>query len=887
MKNSTKNNKRLIESLKSGVESVVDTIDRDVQIGLSHKDDKKLIGAQKEGIIAANKMIMQVYKHSEIVGTNNSEWIIKSIKKLVKVSDKPLTHLMSSISMSWDEMEDDDLDSKTFYDNKSKATTDFNEITSSIEELSELLKSVDDDGNITIKDHGEFRASYAENNADRKSKAGYNPDIDAVVICPNGTIGEIRDVYGLRIAIPKQPPHEEFWNYRTVNSENQYWVRKPVDKGLTRESAKFYDEYIELQYKLKHEGVWFYNNGVPTYITGAHWFLLQWGKTDADGGDVHDKGYFHYREAHMNIFYFMEAVWCDSRSLGLIYVKTRRTGATWCKMAFALCKATSLRSANFGLTSKTDPDAKAIFNIMLVTMFANLPFFFKPIRISDTPKSVLEFREPQRRITKTNKDQDHEYEALNTELSYKSTTDDAYDQYALKMYIGDEFSKWKKPQNISNHWRMISRALTKGGRITGKAYLLSTVENVKGFDDPEDKDAGMGDKFKYMCERSDMSVRNANGRTKSGLYCLFIPCDDNFEGFIDRYGRCVKNTPEEPVMGVDGEWITQGVIQFLEEEAASFNTPEERYNYWRLNPRNLEEAFRIASDESLFSLDNIFAQTNYNRRNDNLFTIGNFEWVGGETPRNPSEAVVEFVPNPKGRFRVSWIPDHQYQNKKNITGTKVLPGNAQWGSLGSDPYRATETVTRRGSNGGIHGCTVPGCVIGPSDTVFLEYVTKPPTVKDYAWDVIRSCVFYGMPVLMENSVTDALRYMEEWGYRHYSMNRPDKRPKELSAHERELGGMPATTDIIDTLTNMLAWYIRTYVGVESHESKMVFNRTLHDWEKFQKKNRTKHDATVSSSLAIFATRKLNAINIKSDAKVRQSAQLIKTYKIQKYSSKRR
>lgn len=887
MNSTTKHNKKLINSLKGGVESVIQTIDRPVQMGLSIKDDKKLIGAQKEGIIAANKMIMQVYKHSEVIGSNNSKWIIESIKRLIAASDKPLDHLMESIRQPWDEVDGEDIDSKTFYDNKTKATTDFNEITKSIDELNELLNSVDEQGNIVIKDHGEFKASYPEQNADKENKAGYNAELDAVVICPHGTIGEIREVYGLRIALPEKPRNAKFWNRDVKKKSEQYWVRKPMPKGLTPESAKQHDDYINEQYQYKHDGVWFYNDGEEVYLTGDHWFLLQWGKTDADGGDVHEKGYFHYRDAHRDIFYFMQAVWVDKRALGMIYVKTRRTGATWCKIAFQLSKAIGLKSANFGLTSKTDTDGKAIFNIMLVTMFANLPFFFKPIRISDTPKQTLEFREPQRRITKTNKDQAHEYEALNTELSYKSTTDDAYDQYALKMYIGDEFSKWKKPQNILNHWRMISRAMTKGGRITGKAYLLSTVENVKGFDDPDDKEAGMGDKYKYLCDRSDMTVRNANGRTKSGLYRLFIPCDDNFEGFIDRYGRCVKTTPEEPIMGVDGELITQGVIEFLEEEAASFTTPEERYNYWRLNPRNLDEAFRIATEESLFSLENLFAQTDYNRKHDNLFIRGNFEWIEGKVPTSPQDAFAEFVPNPKGRFRISWMPDAQYQNKKERKGNRFYPGNAQWGAFGSDPYRANETVTRRGSNGAIHGCTCPINMIGPEDHIFLEYVTKPPTVKDFAWDVIKACVFYGMPVLMENAVTDALRYMEQWGFRSYSMNRPDKKPRDLTSHEKELGGMPSTPDINDALTNMLAWYIRSFVGTEGNEKKMVFNKTIHDWEKYQKKNRNKHDATVSSSLAIFATRKISATDTNTAQKEKQPVQLIKTYKVRKYSSKRR
>ena len=51
-------------------------------------------------------------------------------------------------------------------------------------------------------------------------------------------------------------------------------------------------------------------------------------------------------------------------------------------------------------------------------------------------------------------------------------------------------------------------------------------------------------------------------------------------------------------------------------------------------------------------------------------------------------------------------------------------------------------------------------------------------------------------------------------------------------------------------------YIETYVGFREIEyGDMYFQRTLEDWAKFNINNRTKHDASISSGLAIMACNK--------------------------------
>jgi len=75
-----------------------------------------------------------------------------------------------------------------------------------------------------------------------------------------------------------------------------------------------------------------------------------------------------------------------------------------------------------------------------------------------------------------------------------------------------------------------------------------------------------GDNFKKLYNDSDVTQRNANGQTRSGLYSLFIPMEWNYEGYIDSYGFPVFNTPKKEIVGPFGDAITQGVIEYWDHE---------------------------------------------------------------------------------------------------------------------------------------------------------------------------------------------------------------------------------------------------------------------------------------------------------------------------------
>tara|TARA_B100000085_G_scaffold279432_1_gene302720 strand:- start:1133 stop:1501 length:369 start_codon:yes stop_codon:yes gene_type:complete len=87
------------------------------------------------------------------------------------------------------------------------------------------------------------------------------------------------------------------------------------------------------------------------------------------------------------------------------------------------------------------------------------------------------------------------------------------------------------------------------------------------------------------------------------------------------------------------------------------------------------------------------------------------------------------------------------------------------------------------------------------------------------------------------------------------MNRPDKVWNKLSTAEKEVGGIPnSSEDIKQAHAAAIEMYINDHVGIlqDGTYGTMYFNETLNDWAKFDINKRTKHDASISSGLAVMA-----------------------------------
>jgi hypothetical protein len=336
----------------------------------------------------------------------------------------------------------------------------------------------------------------------------------------------------------------------------------------------------------------------------------------------------------------------------------------------------------------------------------------------------------------------------------------------------------------------------------------------------------------------------------------------NMEGFIDRYGMPVFRKPKSPIVGIDGEPITQGAIDYWEAEVESLKNDADALNeFYRQFPRTESHAFRDESKQSLFNLTKIYQQIDYNDSliTEHHVTRGSFHWKDGI-----KDSTVIWTPNKNGRFLVSWIPSSNIRTAPIIRSGMKYPPNEHIGAFGCDSYDISGTVGGGGSNGALHGLTKYNMDDAPSNEFFLEYVARPQTAEIFYEDVLMACVFYGMPILIENNKPRLLYHFKNRGYRGFCMNRPDKSYNKLSKTERELGGIPNTSeDVKQAHASAIESYIEKYVGIDmdgtyrdsDEMGSMIFTRTLEDWAKFDITNRTKFDASISSGLAIMACQK--------------------------------
>ena len=681
-------------------------------------------------------------------------------------------------------------------------------------------------------------------------------DQQGIVICPNGTQGEVVEIGDLLIVLPATPEPDQIAKHG-LPQEDQYWKRQELPEELLRvrsmdewlESPKEFRQkfrpYVEREFTRRRDGFWFYNDGVPTYISGRHYMFLQWSRIDI--------GYPSYLGFQRDLYLHMAACETDTRCMGQLYVKCRRSGYTNMCASAIVDEATQVKEKLLGIQSKTGKDAQEnIFMKKIVPIFRSYPFFFKPIQDGTTnPRMELAFREPSKRITKNNKTSQRG-EALNTVINWKNTTNNAYDGEKLHWLYLDEAGKWEKPTDIREAWRIERTCLIVGRKIVGKAMVGSTVN-------PMDKG---GEEYKKLWEDSDPTMRNANGRTVSGLYRIYIPAYDALEGFFDPYGNAVVDDPESPIPGLDGEMIYHRARTFLKNERQALKGDARQMNeFIRQFSFTPDQAFRDSVESTLFNIAKIYEQIEHN---DTLYpqpyVEGNFVWEGGKR-----DSDVLFRPVAGGRWRVGWMPPPELRNKEKIEKGKRVPPNALIGCGGVDSYDLDATVDGRGSKGSCHLYNKFNMQY-PSNMFVAEYISRPPMARIFYEDILMAAYFYGYPLLIENNKYGIVRYFEERGYDGYVLDRPEHLRSANSSVNVKTKGIPSNSqDVIHTHAQAIEDYIHQHVGYndQGEMGRMYFNRTLEDWVGFKIDKRTKFDLSISSGLALLAAQKKDKKRVES------------------------
>jgi len=269
--------------------------------------------------------------------------------------------------------------------------------------------------------------------------------------------GTIEDIQGLKCYIP---PAGYVYNIMTGELEQrsiyarspkkseQYWehIKMPQDYNKLREKEmqrqfedkEFFDPKLEAfrqqEWDRRLNGFWFYNNGVPTYITGMHYFYLNYWTLDT--------GLPKYRDTDRKYFYFMQYCIEDPECFGMVEITKRRQGKTFRGGVFLYEYVSRTRSTRSGIQSKTGADAKEVFRKAVIQPFKKLPHFFQPVYDQSkglTPTSELRFYNTVVKGKKANQILDEE--ELESMIDWKNSEAISYDGQKIHRMLHDEVGK--------------------------------------------------------------------------------------------------------------------------------------------------------------------------------------------------------------------------------------------------------------------------------------------------------------------------------------------------------------------------------------------------------------------------------------------------------------
>lgn len=373
---------------------------------------------------------------------------------------------------------------------------------------------------------------------------------------------------GLVFQIPKVPDEKDIDNYN-LPSKNQKFKRQqflpePEFKKLSKESQL---EIITTELKRRSEGYWFFNDGVPTYVTGSHYFYLNYWYIAAV---TTEDGLPDYRWAQTKWMYFISLCDNDPVCFGGIMMTMKRFSKTEIGLADLYNSATLLdHDCLFGMQSLTATEAKNnLFKGRILRSHRRVPPYLKP-RSNDS-KGVKEITSELTFMSE--KSGDVYKSGLNNIIDWRPTHASAYQGKRPKKIYWDEPGTMEE-MDIVEAQTTVKQQLQIGKKAFGKLYMPATLESMTP------KGAPL---FQQIWEESDPKLRDANGRTQSWLYRYFNPQYEGREDFIDEYGNSLVGEAK----------------QFRQNEL-DIATDEKKRKIKRQYPENTEEAFDVVFTEHL------------------------------------------------------------------------------------------------------------------------------------------------------------------------------------------------------------------------------------------------------------------------------------------------
>jgi hypothetical protein len=609
-------------------------------------------------------------------------------------------------------------------------------------------------------------------------------------------------------------------------------------------------DFIKAEWKKINDGYWFYNKDVLTYITGLHYFYLNY--WTLEDGNVPD-----YRDVDRKYFYYQDYCERIPQCFGIIRIKKRREGATSQATCYLVWKSITHRKSFCGIMSKTGKDASDAFVYMVMNGYRNLPIFFKPRAEDEETKTELVFRKKKDRTRKKAREIGKVFDddiGLESKINFKNTALNSYDSGRITALLLDEAGKFPKDVPVNQYWPIVRKTMMRGAIKVGFCLIPSTANDAKSGGEP----------YKALFDSSNHFENNI---TATGLYRYFCPAYDGYEGFIDEYGMSIIDTPTEEqaeyIKSRFGMEIKIGAKEYLIGQRSIIKDKKALSEEIRMNPFTEEEAFMIDQKKCYFNSENLYNQLDVLKEERIKLRRIRLYWKDTRT--------VDWADDKDGSWLVYKFPNDTERNKFTEVDGVRIPGNAHKYVSGIDPFKSS-VISGKGSMG--------ACYIferldssDPENTgmPIAEYVDRPRLKSMFHDEMLKAAVFWGYRACYENDVgDDFVDFFNNKGFRPYLMKTPEAAIDKM--RRRTVHKYGVTSGDAFAMARQLDTCI---MYVESHCHKVVFPDLIEELLQYDHENRTPYDRSVAFMISL-----LSGVSVENATRERASASIpIRTFKI--------
>ncbi len=604
------------------------------------------------------------------------------------------------------------------------------------------------------------------------------------------------------------PKAQQFW--RRIEFPKIFYDYIPDVTELTDDEVNTLIDCVTLDKDRRKNGLFFMNNGEPTYITGDNYFFLQWadmlkGKPDPITG----RSYPQYRKFQRDFFYFIDLCIKDNNCLGGYISKQKKVGCTQALASMYVNQSTIYEKIRCGVMSKSGPENEKINFAMIKHIIEKMPQIILPKKGKETGSEIIWGHPPTKPTgTKQYKEKiqaQKDEKVLDSVIEAVVTRIGAFDGGFYRFIWIDEISKLYQASKISPKDEFIKdgAGVKLQQQIEGKVFLsaYNPEVNDKGFLEAR---AIYYDSYKSTINHNDILKR-----TKSELYCYHISSYISTEGTFDIFG--------EPDVELAFKLNDQERIK----AKGDVNKLQALY---RQGARTSKESWNIGGGGlTVFNNGEIQKSIDLKERMDFMKQIyykrGNLVWSGTRY-RSP----VVFVDDPNGKWYITrslpenmlnqfFIPDEPKAN--------LIPSNNTLFCGGIDPFEY-KYVDEDGSTGKSKGASytlaLPNLVMDeyvrrtdPNDVfskrIISFYSERPSDPEVFITDMILETLYFSKKVLIEENKATIVTMFKKLGLKEFLLFQnndtgeierfnPHKNQKQKST---QTGTVEEVCDLIDSL----------------------------------------------------------------------------------------